>query len=65
MGGEVLRRRAGGGDREAQWSLGWALMSNAGVPGTPLGAAGSSPQADVGLALCTSQFLVAHQNDTR
>ena len=51
LGAEVVKRRAGEGDREAQWSLGYSLMCEAGVPGTPLGAGGRSPKADVGLEL--------------
>ena len=65
LGDEVVKLRAGEGDREAQWSLGYSLMSEAGVAGTPLGAAGRSPKADVGMARCTAQSPVAHQNETR
>ena len=48
-----LRRYAEGGG-EAMWSQGFGLVSDAGDSGTPLGSAGRSPQADVGLALHTS-----------
>jgi len=51
VGAENVRRRAGEGDREAQWSQGIRLMSEDGVAGTALGAAGRSPKADVGLEL--------------
>jgi hypothetical protein len=62
LGAEVLQQRAAKGDGEAQFSQGCMLVSRAdGTPGRPLGAGGSSPMADVGLALCTAQFPVAHQ----
>jgi len=48
LGAQVVERRAVEGDREAQYSLGYRLMSEAGVAGMPLGAAGRSPKADVG-----------------
>ena len=65
LGAGILKHRAGEGDREAQYSQGYSLMSDAGVPGTPLGAAGRSPKADVGLALCTALFPVAHPTEMR
>ena len=56
LGAEIVRQRAGAGDREAQWSQGYKLVREAGVPGTPLGAAGRSPKADVGLHLALRSF---------
>jgi len=44
------------GEGEAQFSRGCLLMSEAGGGQGILGAGGRSPKADVGLALCTSQF---------
>ena len=55
LGTETVRRRASEGDGEAEWSFGYLLMSRACVvSGEPLGAAGRSPQADVGFELCTA-----------
>jgi hypothetical protein len=66
LGWNILKQRAGAGDREPQWSLGFQLLSAAdGVAGTPLGAAGRSPEADVGLALYTAQFPVARKTEMR
>jgi hypothetical protein len=48
IGAQVVKRKADEGDREAQWSLGYRLLSEDGVPGMPLGAAGRTPKADVG-----------------
>jgi TPR repeat protein len=58
--------RAGAGDREAQFSQGYKLMSEAdrAAGATTLGASGRSPSADVGLALCMDH-PVAHQTATR
>jgi len=56
LGVEVVRQRAAAGDREAQFSLGCQLVSEAdgGAAGTSLGAGGRSLKADVGLVeLCT------------
>jgi hypothetical protein len=57
VGAEIVRQRARAGDREAQFSQGYKLVSDAdeGV-GTMLGEGGRSPKADVGFALCTAQF---------
>ena len=56
LGNKLVKQRAGEGDREAQWSLGYWLMSDAeGVAEMPLGTAGGSPMADVGLAPRTAQ----------
>ena len=64
LGIDVLKRRAEAGDREAQFSQGCLLMNEAGVPGTPLGAGGRSPKADVGFVeLCTDQFPVDHKTE--
>jgi hypothetical protein len=63
LGPDTLRQRAREGDREAQFSMGCVLMS--GAAGEPLGAGGRSPKADVGLALCTAQFPIAHQTESR
>ena len=65
LGAQVVERRAAEGDREAQYSMGYRLMSEARVAGTPLGAGGRSPKADAGLARCTAQFPVAHQTEMR
>jgi len=52
IGGANVRRRAGEGDPEAQYSAGFRLMREAlGGASGPLGADGRSPMADVGLAL--------------
>jgi hypothetical protein len=57
LGDEIVEQRAGAGDGEAQFSLGWSLVNEAdGGAGTKLGEGGRSPKADVGLALCTAQF---------
>ena len=49
----VVRQRAAEGDREAQFSLGYALVCEADedAGATLVGASGRSPTADVGLAL--------------
>jgi len=61
-----LKEMAAKGDGEAQFSQGCLLVSRAdGVPGTPLGAGGRSPMADVGLALSTYVFRVAHRTEAR
>ena len=75
LGTEVVKRKAGEGDREAQWSLGYRLVRDAaggrlvreaaGGAGMPLGAGGRSPKAEVGLALCTDSFPFAHQTEMR
>jgi hypothetical protein len=55
LGPETVRLKAAQGDREAQFSWGFDLLCDApGAVGEPLGAGGSSPKADVGLALCTA-----------
>jgi len=67
LGVVVVRQRAAEGDREAQFSLGYVLVDEADedAGATHLGASGRSPKADVGLALCTAQFPVAHQTEMR
>jgi len=58
VGAEILKRRAGEGDREAQWSLGYRLVSEADGPaGIEPGAGGRSPKADVGV--CTLHRTVS------
>ena len=65
LGYEVVKQRATEGEGEAQFSQGCLLVSRAdGGFGTPLGGSGRSPQADVGLELCTAQFPVAHYTET-
>jgi hypothetical protein len=60
-----VKQRAGEGDKEAQWSMGfWLTREAEGVAGTPLGTASRSSKADVGLALRTAQFLVARKAET-
>ena len=52
LGAETVKQRAAEGDREAQWTRGYQLVSEVeGAAGTPLGTAGRSPKADVGCAL--------------
>ena len=65
LGGEILIHRAREGDRDAQWSQGYRLMSEAEGADTPLGAAGRSPKANAGLTRCTAQFPVAHNTEMR
>jgi len=69
LGVEVVEQRAAKGEGEAQFSMGCALVSLAdgvvGGVGTPLGTAGRSAKADVGLKLCTAQLPVAHQTKAR
>ena len=65
LGVEKVKQRAAAGDAEAQFSLGFELVSAAGVPGTPLGAGGRSSQADVGFALLADKFPVAHKTEMR
>jgi len=62
----VVKQRASAGDREAQFSQGYKLVSDADIAAgaTTLGAAGISPSADVGFAPCTAH-PVAHQTATR
>jgi len=62
LGDAIVKKMAAKGDPEAQFSLGYTLISEAGVAGTPLGT-DRSPQGDVGLALCTNTFPAAHQTD--
>jgi len=50
LGTEILKQKAAAGDRAAQYSRGCMLMAEAGAYFA--GAAGRSPQAQVGLALC-------------
>ena len=59
LGTEVVKQMASEGDREAQFSQGGCMVNEvAGAGGRGLsGAAGRSPQVEVGLALCTFQSL--------
>jgi len=65
LGIEGVTQRAAEGDREAQWSLGYALVG--GVGGADGGAENIRARvedrrmSDVGFALCTAQFPVAHR----
>jgi len=57
LGANVVKQRAGEGDREAQWSLGGLLLMEAdGDSGAPLGTAGRSPKTDVGLHCALHSF---------
>ena len=62
-----VKQRVSAGDREAQFSLGYKLVSEADLAAgaTTLGAAGRSPKADVGLAVCCHGFPASHQAATR
>jgi hypothetical protein len=53
LGDEVVKHRAAKGEREAQFSQGCLLVSEAGGNTGLMGASGRSPVADVGLALST------------
>jgi hypothetical protein len=55
LGAQVVEQKAIEGDMEAQFSQGgWMVNAVAGAGGAGLsGAAGSSPQVEVGLAVCT------------
>jgi len=55
-----VKQRAAKREGEAQFSMGCLLVSRADGNGGLLGASGRSLMADVGLALCTAQFQVAH-----
>ena len=58
LGTEIVELRASAGDREAQFSQGYWLVREADVAAgaTRLGAAGRSPQVDVGFVLCPAQL---------
>ena len=52
FGRPMVKQRADAGDREAQYSLGYHLVSAAGrIQGESLGAGGKSPKSDEGVAL--------------
>jgi hypothetical protein len=55
-GAEFVKYRAAAGDREAQYSLGYRLVSESDGGAGTLGAGGRSAKADVWLALCTAHF---------
>ena len=63
LGANIVKQRASAGDREAQFSQGFKLVSDAdGAAGaTALGAAGKSLSADVGLTLCTAHPVAHHE----
>jgi hypothetical protein len=64
LGSDTVKRKAAGGDREAQWSQGFMLLYEAEKgAGTMMGTAGRTPMANVGYqyARCPAQFPVAHQ----
>jgi hypothetical protein len=63
LGAENVKRKAGEGDGEAQFSEGYRLLSVNEVEGTPLGSAGRSPEADAGSALVPHSVSVAHQTE--
>jgi len=62
LGAENVKRMADEGDAAAQYSQGYRLLCEAGAAGMPLGMTRST-KADVGFALCTAQFPVAHQTE--
>jgi TPR repeat protein len=51
LGPQMVKQRADAGDREAQYSLEYVLVAEAGGVGELLGAGGRSPQSDEGVAL--------------
>jgi len=61
LGTEVVQQRAAQGEGEAQFSQGCLLVDRADGNAGFMGASGRSPMADVGLALFTAQYPVAHQ----
>ena len=71
LGAEVVKKRAAKGEAEAQFSLGYLLVSEAdgdagfSGPGTHLGSGGRSPKADAGLALPPNLFQVALRPEAR
>jgi TPR repeat protein len=48
---QMVKQRAAAGDRDAQYSLGYQLVSDAGGDGVPLGGGGRSRESDEGVAL--------------
>ena len=65
LGVEVVKQRAANGEGGAQFSLGYLLVREADGNVGFMGASGSSPVADVGLALSTYMFRVAHRTEAR
>jgi len=65
LGYEVVKQRAAKGDGEAQWSQGYLLVRQADGHAGGIGASGRSPVADVGLALSTFTFRLAHRTEAR
>jgi hypothetical protein len=63
VGTETVRQRAGAGDREAQYSLGYRLARAAdGTAGSELSAGDRGPKEDVGLTLSHHSFLFKSSN---
>ena len=60
-----MKQKAAKGDGEALFSLGHFLVQEADGKEGLLGANGRSPMADVGLALSTCTFRVAHRTEMR
>jgi TPR repeat protein len=48
---QMVKQRAAAGDREAQYSLGYALVAGVGGAGVPMGGGDRSPQSDEGVAI--------------
>jgi hypothetical protein len=65
LGAEVVKQRADTGEGEAQFSQGCLLVSEADGHVGSRGEIGRSPMADVGLALSTYVFRVAHLTEAR
>jgi TPR repeat protein len=51
LGPQMVKQRAAAGDREAQYSLGYALVAGVGGAGVPMGGGDRSPQSDEGVAI--------------
>jgi len=63
LGDSFVKRKAAEGDREAQFSWGVRVMSEAaGVSGVHIGSGGRSPKAEAGLELW-NKFPVAHNTE--
>jgi len=58
LGADIVWQRAGAGDMEAQWSLGYPLVNHADqtAGATNMGEGGRSLHADVGFARCAARF---------
>ena len=66
-GGEEVRQKADQGDRDAQYSVGYMMIHFASeMPkGSRVGAAGRSPEADVGLACTENESNVPDRDASR